>query len=999
MSVAVDKEQLSAVEKAQIYLAERKNNLKYKLNTDTSKLTYHNQRQLYIDTLHSGNEGYIFLPRKKYWKNPEDQYYIDENGKKKKKAGMQHNVTFKLGSGNPDALIWASTNDSYVSANPFDGICSEKGMMLRTEQHCVGINELHFDIDILHGDFEEYPCELADQVMEVLIPELLNFLPEPTMIVSSGRGLTWIYRYDKLIEDPSIEEMVGKRKTVIHENEQVLRHDAAYRRIVEKLHAVYDPEVIDFDTTITDHSRICRIPGTINRKAGRYATLISCNPELRYNPDELYRLLGVSSEPILSDKKIERKKNTKKKPASGQVVSDTQKGQREKAIPANAIPFTPVEYRTAAKARIPKMEKIPDEITLIDGSGRHRFIFVYYCHCRLLYLQPVAADMARALNSRFTEPLSDVELENQIERIDVHYETDYNMHGDGCYIFKTETFETFLPIGKEKAREMGFLRSKELREKCKKNQAEAEDRDREIAELWLDGCTAQEISEELQEKYKCVSLATIKRVLKRLGLNRERWQSMCEVDFEGNGRYARKQKTDNTSIQSPAKIVNFEEEKNHIKENDESINFSKIKYERRVCDDARYGNEEQQLAYERLLSGKNCYMMGVAGSGKSTLIRRFVEVKESEGCKVLVMAPSGSAAANIGGMTIHRALGIPVKETYMNIPVGDMADLWCLFDVDVVVIDEIGMVRVDEFDYILNMIMAAEEMWCKHIQVICVGDFCQLAPVMRNRAVGVNDDFVRWDSLYAFSSSVAKQVKMWSDPIILRHVWRQSDQEFCAALQAVAAGDVAGAMYINDHVQVGIGQDKLVESLETGSVYLAAHRSKVNAVNRMMLLRHKDDLSYREWKSDGLQNGVSDLFPVPDVVTTYEGMPVVFVQNEDRFCNGMRGTIKKVYESYVLVEADGRNMKIYPRDIYANDGSERTVRQLPIVPAYGMTIHKAQGLTLDNVILDPGCFEIGQLYTALSRVRTIQDIVLTRKIRKSDLMVSHDVQMFLRNIG
>lgn len=998
MSNTLQKEdQNSAIDKAMKFIASRTDKERYDLNTDTAELPYREQRKLYIDTLHSGNHGYIFLPRKKYWKNPEDQYYIDRvTGKKRRKAGMQNNVTFKLGSGDPDSLIWASTNDSYISANPFDGGCNEKGMMLRTEHHCAGINELHFDIDVLHGDFEVYPQELADQVMEYLIPELLQELPQPTMVVSSGRGLTWIYRYKELIEDPTAEEVVGKRKIVKHLNDAVLRHDAAYRRIVERLHAAYDPELIDFDTKITDHARICRIPGTINRKAKRYAKLIYCNPDLRYDPEELYKLFGVSADPIQPMKR--EKKNSVKQPASGQAISGTKKESKIKAIPSNAIPFAPVEYRTAAKCRIPKMEQIPDEVTLMDGSGRHKFIFVYYCHCRLLYLQPVAADMARALNARFTEPLSDVELENQIERIDVHYETDYNMHGDGCYIFKTETFETFLPIGKEKAREMGFLRSKELREKCKKNQAEAEDRDREIAELWLDGCTAQEISEELQEKYKCVSLATIKRVLKRLGLNRERWQSMCEVDFEGKSRYSRKQKTDNNAIQTPAKIVNFEE-KSHMKENDKSINFSNIKYDACVIDDVRYGNEEQQLAYERLLSGKNCYVMGVAGSGKSTLIRRFVEVKESEGCKVLVTAPSGSAAANIGGMTIHRALGIPVKEAYMDIPVWDMADLWCLFDVDVVVIDEIGMVRVDEFDYILNMIMAAEKMWCKRIQVICVGDFCQLAPVVRNEIAGDYDNFVKWESLYAFSSFVAKQAKMWSDPIILRHVWRQSDQEFCAALQAVAAGDVAGAMYINDHVQVGIGQDKLVESLETGSVYLAAHRSKVNVVNRMMLLRHKNDLSYREWKSDGLQSGISDLFPVPDVVTTYEGMPVVFVQNEDRFCNGMRGVIKKVYESYVLVEADGRNMKIYPRDIYANDGSERTVRQLPIVPAYGMTIHKAQGLTLDKVILDPGCFEIGQLYTALSRVRTIQDIVLTRKIKKSDLMFSHDVQMFLQNIG
>lgn len=985
MSVAVDKEQLSAVEKAQIYLAERKNNLKYKLNTDTSKLTYHNQRQLYIDTLHSGNEGYIFLPRKKYWKNPEDQYYIDENGKKKKKAGMQHNVTFKLGSGNPDALIWASTNDSYVSANPFDGICSEKGMMLRTEQHCVGINELHFDIDILHGDFEEYPCELADQVMEVLIPELLNFLPEPTMIVSSGRGLTWIYRYDKLIEDPSIEEMVGKRKTVIHENEQVLRHDAAYRRIVEKLHAVYDPEVIDFDTTITDHSRICRIPGTINRKAGRYATLISCKPELRYNPEKLYELFGVSAEPVLSDKKIETKQNTKKKPASGQVVSDTKKEKREKAIPANAIPFAPVEYRTAAKARIPRMEQIPEEVKLIDGSGRHRFIFVYYCHCRLLYLQPIAEKMARALNDRFTEPLPDIEFSNQIARVDAHFETDYAVHGDGCYIFKTDTFLEFLPISVDKAREMEFLKSKDLREKCRKNQEEAKERDRKIAELWLDGCTAQEISESLKDAYRYCSLSTIKRVVKKLGLDRDRWQSVYDLDFEKNGRYMRKKKQ-NPELNKTAEIIRFEKNEDNI----ESVNFSKIKYGREAIE----GAKEQDNAYQYLLSGKNCYITGVAGSGKSTLIRRFIEAKEAMESNVLVLAPSGSAASHIGGVTIHRGLHIPVQSDYSVIPDWDLAKLWCLFDIDVVVIDEVGMVRADEFDYVMSMIFAAEAMFDKKIQIVCVGDFSQLAPVRINNSDGDNAEVI-----YAFSSKLGQSAEIWDNPVILRHVWRQSNQDFSVALQQVANGDIAGMLYVNEHVKIGIPQDELIGRLECGEIYLAAYRHKVNAINRMMVGRHKEDLSYYEWVCEDMSDEIKDLFPVSKVIATYEGMPIVFIQNDDRYCNGLRGVIKKVYKTYVLIEAGGRKMKVYPTDIYATDDSGRTVKQMPFVAAYGMTVHKSQGLTLDKVVLDPDCFEAGQLYTALSRVKEVDDLVLTRQIKKSDLHVSRDVQVFLRNIG
>lgn len=989
-----EKVQCSAIEKAYEYIELHKDNEKYNLQTATAAFSYAQQRSIFLDALHGGNDGYIFLPRKKYWKHSEDQYYIDRvTGKKRRKAGMQNDVTFKLGSGDPDALIWADTNDSYVSANVFDGGVNDRGMMLRTEHHCAGINELHFDIDILHGDFEVYPHELADQVMEHLIPELLQELPQPTMIVFSGRGLTWIYRYIELIEDPTVEEIAGKRKVVKHFNEAVLRHDAAYRRIVERLHAAYDPELIDFDTKITDHARICRIPGTINRKAKRYAKLIYCNPDLRYDPEELYKLFGVSADPI-QPVKLE-KKHSVKKPASGQAISDTK--IKKKAIPGNAIPFAPVEYRTAAKSRIPRMQQIPDEVTLIDGSGRHKFIFVFYCHCRLLYLQPIAADMARDLNARFAEPLSDVELENQLERVDIHYETDYNLHGDGCYIFKTDTFVTFLPMDQKKAREMGFFKSKDMRERCKAHQAEAEDRDREIAELWLAECTAQEISDALQDRYRCTSIATVKRVIKRLGLDRERWQRMCDVDFEKNRRYARKVSED-VKEKQPAEIIKFADKKEDaIYNDDESINFSIIKYDGCLCDEGRVGMDEQESAYRQLLTGQNCFVMGAAGTGKSTLIKRFVDEKEASEQKVLVLAPSGSAASNIHGVTIHKGLGIPVKDRYDSVPLWDIAKLWRLYDVDVIVMDEVGMVRADQFDYVMDMITSAEDMFEKHIQVVCVGDFRQLAPV---HSSGMDYGCESWGSLYAFSSPMGRVAQIWQNVIVLKHVWRQDNLEFCAALQAVSNGDMIGAEYINSHAQIGINQDELIDRLEVGEVYLAAYRSVIDATNRMMIARHKEDVSYREWECSEWQNGMSELFPVSRVISTFVGMPVVFVQNDgERFSNGTRGVIKKVYKSYVQVSVGDRDMKIYPQKIYALDGSDRVIKQLPFLPAYAMTIHKSQGLTLDKVILDPNCFEVGQLYTALSRVRDIQDLVLTRKIKKSDLRVSEDVKMFLANIG
>lgn len=178
---------------------------------------------------------------------------------------------------------------------------------------------------------------------------------------------------------------------------------------------------------------------------------------------------------------------------------------------------------------------------------------------------------------------------------------------------------------------------------------------------------------------------------------------------------------------------------------------------------------------------------------------------------------------------------------------------------------------------------------------------------------------------------------------------------------------------------------KIREDLEQGAVYLGAYRKDVDTVNTRMIWYHRKDDSFKEWKaSDG------------SLLPTYIGMPVIFIKNTDQFANGTRGTIVEVGENSVSVQVGSKIIQVYKEQI--RDG-EKTISQLPIRPAYAMTIHKSEGLTLDKVILNPKCFAPGQLYTALSRVRRIENLILTQKIRPQDVIASPEVIDFMKQVG
>lgn len=868
------------------------------LQTELTRLPYKEQTSRQMAALHSGNTGVICLPRKSHTED---------------KTLWLNDFFYDLSSQEEPSIF--PMTDSYVSMNPLDGEKDKLGRVLRTNAHCLGINGLYLDIDVLHG-MDPYDSEKADKAIGIVLSVLFLKLPKPTMVLLSGRGLTFVYRYDHLLQ-----------------GEEITLHDAVYRALIEKVQKLFDPSIVEVDAHVTDHARVCRLAGTKNVKAGRTALLHTCTGT-RYEPGKLYSLFGLS-EVIVEKRQLEKKKSSRKKKKNI---------QKAEPIRPDQVPFvTNDRYLVTVKRRLSEMEQVPDMVSLVDGSGRHNLCFLYYCHARFLHNQQETEQLVRKLNARFQEPLDDTELESMITSVASHIEK-LGYHGNGTYMFSCEKYLDYLPLSIEESRKAGFTKSLDLKIQCAEHQKEALERDQTIARLWLEaGLNYTDISRELVKMgFRGPSRDSVRRAVKRMGIiNRD--ISYEEIDWDRVKRYTHGNKKAKKIASPNGPRTFFEPKKGRGEE----------------------AEREQEEAFEKLKSGEDCCILGAAGTGKSTLIKKFIDFSEEAGKHVTILASTGSAAEHIGGETIHHCFKIPVQENYDTV---FPHERYALEQTDILVMDEIGMVDANLFQHCVCVVEEAKFFFNRHIQIVLCGDFRQLAPVHV--------------SGYAF---YLRKYRIWDNLIILTHVWRQEQKAFSDALEHIANGNPAGMSYFHTHAAIQMDFTKIREDLEQGAVYLGAYRKDVDTVNTRMIWYHRKDDSFKEWKaSDG------------SLLPTYIGMPVIFVKNTDQFANGTRGTIVEVGENSVSVQIDSKIIQVYKERI--RDG-EKTISQLPIRPAYAMTIHKGQGLTMSKVILNPKCFAPGQLYTALSRVRRIEDLVLTQKIRPQDVIASPEVIDFMKQVG
>lgn len=408
-------------------------------------------------------------------------------------------------------------------------------------------------------------------------------------------------------------------------------------------------------------------------------------------------------------------------------------------------------------------------------------------------------------------------------------------------------------------------------------------------------------------------------------------------------------------------------------------------------------NEGQRYIYDVLYQGYNTFIGGAAGTGKSTLIKKFVKDKENEGANVVVVAPTGIAAVNIGGSTIHRAFKYRTGPMLRDAK-GDNElynySLWKT--VDIIVIDEVSMLRVDLFDLICSQLVKSEANYNKRIQLILLGDFFQLPPVINNTDLKVlkqDEDYKNIDETGGFCFCSPLWRSIIEKQLLLEEVMRQSNKEYSENLEKVKLGNLEGYEWFNSHAKIG--------DTDNNAIVLCATNQEALDINLKNLDRiHCSRVSFNGTITEIIKgsNIQDNELPVEKYIELKEGARVMSLINGSEYRNGSLGTVLGIKESlagpivHVLFD-NGNDVYIKPYtweivDYEVKDGKLKkivlaTYTQIPLKLAWAITIHKSQGQTYDRIILKiDRIFLEQQVYVGLGRCIGIEGVTLTGPLKK-----------------
>lgn len=396
------------------------------------------------------------------------------------------------------------------------------------------------------------------------------------------------------------------------------------------------------------------------------------------------------------------------------------------------------------------------------------------------------------------------------------------------------------------------------------------------------------------------------------------------------------------------------------------------------------------------------FVTGGAGTGKST----FIEwLNTSFSGQVLKSAPTGIAALNIGGKTVHSLFRLAPKFiTEEDITIIPQKFLKVYTQSKVVVIDEISMVTSNMLDAI-NLFLQKNMRNKKPFggkTVVIVGDMFQLPPIVSNHTSDVY--YKIYDTAYFFGAKVMQDINF--EFIELQKVRRQNDQTFIDVLSNIRVGkDIQASIDIIN------SRCKVQSEPEDGAVVLSPRNNEVDQRNNIELkkIRGVKEQDYQGTLEGNFKN---DRLPSPYFLDLKVGAQVQFTQNnpENGVVNGTIGKVLDLYEDHVSVKLLHNNDIVivkpatweefeyrydeYKKEVISTPSGFYT--QIPLKLAWASTIHKSQGNTLDKVHLDlgAGCFATGQLYVALSRCRSLEGITLSRKLEFDDVQVDDSIVSF-----
>ncbi|MDD9303070.1 MAG: helix-turn-helix domain-containing protein [Desulfobacter sp.] len=432
------------------------------------------------------------------------------------------------------------------------------------------------------------------------------------------------------------------------------------------------------------------------------------------------------------------------------------------------------------------------------------------------------------------------------------------------------------------------------------------------------------------------------------------------------------------------------------------------------------GNLEMEMAEAFVRhTGTHLFLTGKAGTGKTTFLKAL---KHHTDKQIMVTAPTGVAAVNAGGVTLHSFFQLPFGPC---IPGGLGSDNQRFFrfskekkqiikGLDLLVIDEISMVRADLLDAVDGVLqkLRRDDRPFGGVQLLLIGDLFQLPPVAKANEWQLLSDY--YDSVYFFSSHALARTDFIT--VELKKIYRQSDEHFIQVLNQVRENRL-------DKVTLDLLNQCADKNLpEKGYITLTTHNKKADAINIERLDRL--DETGCELVAELSGEFPAHSFPTPDRLVLKKGAQVMFLRNDPTpdkaYYNGRIGRVIQIEDKGVVVACDpepgdkegGAIVRVEPVEweniTYTVNPADQTIqekvigtfRQFPLKLAWAVTIHKSQGLTFDRAIVDAkNAFAHGQTYVALSRCRTLTGLVLSSPFLDQGIGVDPAVAAFMDQAG
>jgi hypothetical protein len=420
-------------------------------------------------------------------------------------------------------------------------------------------------------------------------------------------------------------------------------------------------------------------------------------------------------------------------------------------------------------------------------------------------------------------------------------------------------------------------------------------------------------------------------------------------------------------------------------------------------------------------TNKNVFLTGKAGTGKTTFLQNLKKISPK---RMIVVAPTGVAAINAGGVTIHSFFQLPFgpfipsedndrgkeNSSGRNYQKFNKEKIKIIRSLDLLVIDEISMVRADLLDGIDQVLRRYKDRNKPFggVQLLMIGDIAQLSPVIKNDEWNILKEW--YDSIYFFSSRALSQTQYVS--IELKHIYRQNDDVFIGLLNKIRENimDESSLNLLNKRYNPTFSQNA-----PEGYIILTTHNYQAQNINESKLQQLRDKSYNFIATVEGDFPEYS--YPTDRSLTLKNNAQVMFIKNdtskEKLYYNGKIGIIEKIEKDVIYVKCKDDNESIavskaewqntkYTIDEVTKEIHEDivgTFTQYPLKLAWAITIHKSQGLTFEKAIIDANsAFAHGQVYVALSRCKTLEGMVLSTKLSLDSIKSDITVQDFSRNV-